>query len=63
MRIGWGIAALVGVLAVAAVVFWPDSGSDDVAEPAASASASPVGLRGRQRLALGPSAGRRRGLR
>ncbi len=41
MRIGWGIAALVGVLAVAALVFWPDSGGDDVAEPAASASASP----------------------
>jgi peptidyl-prolyl cis-trans isomerase B (cyclophilin B) len=42
-RIGWGIAALVGVLAVAAVVFWPDSGGgDDVAEPAASDSASPA---------------------
>jgi peptidyl-prolyl cis-trans isomerase B (cyclophilin B) len=41
MRIGWGIAALVAVLAVAAVVFWPDSGADDVAEPAASASAAP----------------------
>ncbi len=41
MRIGAGIAALAGVLAVAAVVFWPDSASDDVAEPAASASAAP----------------------
>lgn len=41
MRIGWGIAALVGVLAVAGVVFWPESSSDDVAEPAASTSASP----------------------
>ncbi len=40
MRIGWGIAALVGILAVAAIVFWPDSGADDVAEPAASATAS-----------------------
>jgi peptidyl-prolyl cis-trans isomerase B (cyclophilin B) len=40
MRIGGGIAALVGVVAVAALVFWPDSASDDVAEPAASASAS-----------------------
>ena len=43
MRIGWGIAALVGVLAVAALVFWPDSGGgDDVAEPSASDSASPA---------------------
>lgn len=45
MLIGWGIAALVGVLVVAGIVLWPDSGSDDVAEPAASAtpSASPSG--------------------
>jgi peptidyl-prolyl cis-trans isomerase B (cyclophilin B) len=42
MRIGWGIAALVGVLAVAALVFWPESGTDDVAEPGASASAAPT---------------------
>ncbi len=41
VRIGWSVAALVGVLAVAAVVLWPDSGSDTVAEPAASASAAP----------------------
>jgi peptidyl-prolyl cis-trans isomerase B (cyclophilin B) len=41
VRIGWGVAALVGVLAVAAVVFWPDSTASDVAEPAVSASASP----------------------
>ncbi len=41
VRIGWSVAALVGVLAVAAVVLWPDSGSDTVAEPGASASASP----------------------
>ncbi len=41
MRIGWGIAALVGVLVVAGIVLWPDSASDDVAEPGASASASP----------------------
>jgi peptidyl-prolyl cis-trans isomerase B (cyclophilin B) len=39
-RIGWGIAALVGVLAVTAVVFWPETTSDDVAQPATSASAS-----------------------
>jgi peptidyl-prolyl cis-trans isomerase B (cyclophilin B) len=41
VRIGWGIAALAGVLAVAALVLWPDSSSQDVAEPAASASAAP----------------------
>jgi peptidyl-prolyl cis-trans isomerase B (cyclophilin B) len=41
LRIGWGIAALVGVLAVAALVFWPESGGDQVAEPAASASPAP----------------------
>jgi peptidyl-prolyl cis-trans isomerase B (cyclophilin B) len=41
LRIGWGIAALVGVLAVAALVFWPESGGDQVAEPAASASPTP----------------------
>ncbi|HSO04348.1 MAG TPA: peptidylprolyl isomerase, partial [Candidatus Limnocylindrales bacterium] len=41
MLIGWGIAALVGVLVVAGIVLWPDSGSDDVAEPAASATATP----------------------
>ena len=40
MRIGWGIAALVGVLAVAALVFWPDSGGDDVAEHVAAARAA-----------------------
>ena len=42
MLIGWGIAALVGVLAVAALVFWPDSSSNDVADPSASTSASPA---------------------
>jgi peptidyl-prolyl cis-trans isomerase B (cyclophilin B) len=41
LLIGWGIAALVGVLAVAALVFWPESGGDQVAEPAASASPTP----------------------
>jgi peptidyl-prolyl cis-trans isomerase B (cyclophilin B) len=39
--IGWGIAALVGVLVVAGIVFWPDSSGDDVAAPAASASPAP----------------------
>ena len=41
MRIGWGIAALVGVLAVAALVLWPESSGNDVAEPASSASPTP----------------------
>ncbi len=41
MRIGWGIAAVVAVLVVAGLVFWPDSSSDDVALPVDSASASP----------------------
>jgi peptidyl-prolyl cis-trans isomerase B (cyclophilin B) len=41
MRIGWGIAAVVAVLAVAGLVFWPDSSGDDVALPVDSASASP----------------------
>lgn len=41
MRIGWGIAAVVAVLVVAGLVFWPDSSADDVALPVDSASASP----------------------
>jgi peptidyl-prolyl cis-trans isomerase B (cyclophilin B) len=41
-RIGWTIAGLVGVGLIAAILFWPDSGSDQVAEPAASTSASPT---------------------
>lgn len=43
MRIGAGIAALVGVLAVAAIVLWPESAGDDVAQPEASASPSASG--------------------
>ncbi len=39
--IGYSIAALVGVLAVAALVFWPNTSGDDVAAPSASASANP----------------------
>ena len=39
--IGWSVAALVGVLAVAAVVFWPSPPTDEVAQPGATASTSP----------------------
>ena len=39
--IGWSLAALVGVLVVAGIVFWPESSGNDVAEPAASTSAAP----------------------
>ena len=41
MQVMWGIAALVGILVIAGVAFWPESSSTDIADPAASASASP----------------------
>jgi peptidyl-prolyl cis-trans isomerase B (cyclophilin B) len=39
-RIGWTIAALVGVAVIAAIVLWPDTGAE-VAQPETSASATP----------------------
>ncbi len=39
--IGWSVAALVGVFAVAALVFWPSTAGDEVAAPVASASPDP----------------------
>ena len=38
--VGWTIAALVAVAAIAVFLLWPDSASDDVAEPGASATPS-----------------------
>jgi len=37
-RIGIGLGTLVAAIAVAAVVFWPSSATDELADPAASAS-------------------------
>jgi peptidyl-prolyl cis-trans isomerase B (cyclophilin B) len=45
LRVGWGIAAVVGVLAVSALVFWPEDSADPVAGsadlPAAAVSPEP----------------------
>ncbi|MGB7979210.1 MAG: peptidylprolyl isomerase [Candidatus Nanopelagicales bacterium] len=38
LLIGWSVAVLVGVLAVAALVFWPSTSGDDVAAPAPTAA-------------------------
>lgn len=42
VRIGSALAALVAVLGIAAVVFWPEGSGDTVASPSASPSASPT---------------------
>ncbi|MGB8020116.1 MAG: peptidylprolyl isomerase [Candidatus Nanopelagicales bacterium] len=46
VRVGWGIAALVGVLVLAGILLWPDSGTETVAgsgsTAAPSASTSPL---------------------
>lgn len=49
MLLGWSIAAVIGALAIAAVVFWPEASSDVAApsaDPSPAASASTVALEG-----------------
>lgn len=52
-RIGWGLVAMVAVLGISAIVFWPDdtgqqvaSPADPLATPSAPASQAPVELPG-----------------